>query len=234
MASSAVEVASNAQLAADSATMADQETATGVVIVSNATASINKLAVQMETAVESVVELANFSNNIESILTVITSIAEQTNLLALNAAIEAARAGESGRGFAVVADEVRSLASRTQESTSQIKSMIEQLQAGVRAAEDNIKESRGIAITTSVEASKANDVLETIRSAILQISDMNLQIATAAEQQSATSEEINRNTNNIRDISQDVSSGAQQQVQHTLTMKQQVKDQAVLLNKFKV
>ena len=234
MASSAVEVANNAQNAAQSATTADQETQTGVTIVFNATDSINGLATQMETAVESVVELANFSNNIESILTVIASIAEQTNLLALNAAIEAARAGESGRGFAVVADEVRSLASRTQESTSEIKLMIEQLQAGVRAAENNIKESREVAITTSEEASKANAALERIRGAIVQISDMNLQIATAAEQQSATSEEINRNTNNIRDISQDVSSGAQQQVQYTQTMKKQVKDQDALLNYFKV
>lgn len=234
MASTAVEVASNAQVAAQSATTADQETATGVAIVSNATDSINQLAIQMETAVESVIELANFSNNIESILTVITSIAEQTNLLALNAAIEAARAGESGRGFAVVADEVRSLASRTQESTSEIKSMIEQLQAGVRDAENNIKESREVAIATADEAGKANNALETIRGAIVQISDMNLQIAAAAEQQSATSEEINRNTTNIRDISQDVSNGASQQVQYTQTMKQQVEEQDKQLNKFKV
>jgi methyl-accepting chemotaxis protein len=234
MASTAVEVASNAQVAAQSATTADQETASGVAIVSNATDSINQLATQMETAVESVNELANFSNNIESILTVITSIAEQTNLLALNAAIEAARAGESGRGFAVVADEVRSLASRTQESTSEIKSMIEQLQAGVRDAENNIKESREVAISTAEEAGKANHALETIRGAIVQISDMNLQIAAAAEQQSATSEEINRNTTNIRDISQDVSNGALQQVQYAQTMKQQVEEQDKQLNKFKV
>jgi methyl-accepting chemotaxis protein len=234
MASSAVEVANNAQVAAQSASTADEETATGVAIVSNSTNSINQLTAQMEIAVESVIELANFSNNIESILTVITSIAEQTNLLALNAAIEAARAGESGRGFAVVADEVRSLASRTQESTSQIRTMIEQLQTGVRKAETNIKESREIAITTSEESSKANDALETIRSAILQISDMNLQIAAAAEEQSATSEEINRNTTNIRDISQDVSNGAHEQVEYAKLMKQQVEQQDAQLNKFKV
>lgn len=234
MASSAVEVASNAQVASQSATIADQETATGAAIVSNATESINQLAIQMEKAVDSVVELASFSNNIESILTVITAIAEQTNLLALNAAIEAARAGESGRGFAVVADEVRSLASRTQQSTSEIRSMIEQLQAGVRKAETNIKESREVAISTSEEASKANGALEIIRAAIVQISDMNLQIAAAAEQQSATSEEINRNTTNIRDISQDVSDGAQEQVKYAQLMKQQVEDQDTQLNKFKV
>tara|TARA_R110001583_G_scaffold16561_15_gene67866 strand:- start:1532 stop:3439 length:1908 start_codon:yes stop_codon:yes gene_type:complete len=234
MACSAVEVASNAQTAAQSATTADEETVTGVAIVSNATRSINQLASQMETAVESVVELASFSNNIESILTVITSIAEQTNLLALNAAIEAARAGETGRGFAVVADEVRSLASRTQKSTSEIRAMIEQLQAGVRKAESNIKESRTIAMTTSEEATKANDALESIRSAILNISDMNLQIAAAAEQQSATSEEINRNTTNIRDISQDVSNGVLEQVEYAKLMKRQVGEQGNQLNKFKV
>ena len=234
MASSAVDVASNAQVAAHSANTADQETAVGVEIVSGATESINQLATQMETAVESVVELANFSKNIESILTVITSIAEQTNLLALNAAIEAARAGESGRGFAVVADEVRSLASRTQESTSEIRIMIEQLQAGSRLAENNIKTSQQIAITTAAEAGKANDVLEVIRKAIIQINDMNLQIAAAAEQQSLTSEEINRNTTNIRDISQDVSNVAHGQLEQTKLMKQQVEEQDAQLSQFKV
>ena len=234
MASSAVEVASNAQVAAQSATTADQETAMGVTIVSHTTDSINKLAKQMEAAVESFAELVEFSNNIESILTVITSIADQTNLLALNAAIEAARAGETGRGFAVVADEVRSLASRTQQSTSEIRSMIEQLQSGVLQAETNIKESREIAITTSEEASKANEALESIRSAIVKISDLNLQIAAAAEQQSATTEEINSNTTNIRDICQDVSNGVREQVQHAQLMKQQVGEQDTQLNKFKV
>ncbi len=234
MASSAVEVAKNAQVAAQAAGTADEETANGVAVVSNATNSINELAQHMENAVESVVELAKFSNNIESILSVITGIADQTNLLALNAAIEAARAGESGRGFAVVADEVRSLASRTQESTSEIRSMIEQLQSGVRQAEDKIKHSREAAIATSEEASKANDTLEIIRVAILEISDMNLQIAAAAEEQSATSEEINRNTTNIRDISQDVATGAQQQVKHAELMRDQMGKQDQQLNQFKV
>ncbi|WP_019614330.1 methyl-accepting chemotaxis protein [Psychromonas ossibalaenae] len=234
MASSAVEVAKNAQVAAEAAGTADVETGNGVMVVSAATDSMNQLAAQMEGAVDSVVELANFSNNIESILSVITSIADQTNLLALNAAIEAARAGESGRGFAVVADEVRSLASRTQESTSEIRSMIEQLQTGVRKSEEIIKQSREAAINTAEEAGKANDMLSTIQSAIVQINDMNLQIAAAAEEQSATSEEINRNTTNIRDITQDVTNGAHEQVKHAELMREQVGEQDDQLNNFKV
>ncbi|WP_028865469.1 methyl-accepting chemotaxis protein [Psychromonas aquimarina] len=234
MASSAVEVAKNAQVAAEAAGTADVETGNGVMVVSGATDSMNQLAAQMEGAVDSVVELANFSNNIESILSVITGIADQTNLLALNAAIEAARAGESGRGFAVVADEVRSLASRTQESTSEIRSMIEQLQTGVRQSEEIIKQSREAAISTAEEAGKANEMLATIQSAIVQINDMNLQIAAAAEEQSATSEEINRNTTNIRDITQDVSNGAHEQVKHAELMRDQVGEQDDQLNNFKV
>jgi len=234
MASTAVNVAENAQVAAKAANTADQQTVVSVDIILHASNAINQLSTQMETAVESVVELTNFSNNIESILTVITAIAEQTNLLALNAAIEAARAGESGRGFAVVADEVRSLASRTQESTSEIRTMIEQLQAGVRQAESNIKESREIAVATAEGSGAANTALEAIHSAVVEINDMNLQIASAAEQQSATAEEINRNTANIRDISQKVSNGAQLQVQHTQLMKQQVSEQDAQLNQFKV
>ena len=234
MASSASEVANNAQVAAQSASAADNETQNGVLVVSNTTESINALADHLEVAVESVVELTHFSNNIESILSVITEIADQTNLLALNAAIEAARAGESGRGFAVVADEVRSLASRTQESTSEIKSTIEQLQTGVHKAESKIKESREAATMTSKEAAKANESLEVIRNAIVEITDMNIQIASAAEQQSATAEEINRNTTNIRDISQDVSEGAHEQAKQADLMHKQVQAQSEQLNKFKV
>ncbi|MCE0556822.1 MULTISPECIES: methyl-accepting chemotaxis protein [unclassified Motilimonas] len=234
MASSAVEVANSAQVAAQSAQTADTETANGVKIVSKASLSIKNLATEMDQAVATVVELAKYSDNIESILLVITGIAEQTNLLALNAAIEAARAGETGRGFAVVADEVRSLASRTQKSTSEIKTMIEQLQSGVREAETKIKQSREMANETSEEAGKANQALDVIRAAIVQINDMNLQIAAAAEQQSATSEEINRNTTNIRDISQDVSNGALEQVNHCQAMTQQVSEQDTLLSQFKV
>nr|WP_079202119.1 methyl-accepting chemotaxis protein [Pseudomonas sp. CC6-YY-74] len=234
MASTAEEVARNAQAAAQAAIAADQETENGVAVVSQSTAAIKRLAAEMDDTSQSINELAKLSHSIESILSVITSIADQTNLLALNAAIEAARAGESGRGFAVVADEVRSLASRTQQSTQEIRQMIDQLQTGVKQAETRMQQSRDTASKTADEASAANDMLGRIREAITRINDMNLQIATAAEEQSATTEEINRNTTNIRDISHEVASGAEQQVQQCAVMVDQVSHQDRLLSRFKV
>ncbi len=234
MAATATEVAQHAQHAAEAANAANQETEQGALVVSRSTQAIARLATEMEDTMASVNELAQLSRNIESILSVITGIAEQTNLLALNAAIEAARAGESGRGFAVVADEVRSLASRTQQSTQEIGDMIERLQSGVRLAENKMKQSQELAALTSVDAAEANEVLARIRDAIGRINDMNLQIATAAEEQSATSEEINQNTTNIRDISQDVATGAVAQVKHCQAMLEQMQRQNNLLGEFRV
>lgn len=234
MAATATEVAQHAQHAAEAANAANQETEQGALVVSRSTQAVERLAADMEDTMASVNELAQLSHNIESILSVISGIAEQTNLLALNAAIEAARAGESGRGFAVVADEVRSLASRTQQSTQEIGNMIEQLQAGVRLAENKMKQSQTLAAQTSVDAAEANEVLARIRDAIGRINDMNLQIATAAEEQSATSEEINQNTTNIRDISQHVANGAVAQVKQCQGMLEQMKKQNTLLGEFKV
>ena len=234
MASTAEEVASNAQAAAQAALAANEETANGVRVVSHSTEAIKHLAAEMDETSHAINELAKLSHNIESILSVITSIADQTNLLALNAAIEAARAGESGRGFAVVADEVRSLASRTQQSTQEIRQMIDQLQSGVKQAEARMQKSRDTASQTAEDASAANDMLGRIREAITRINDMNMQIATAAEQQSATTEEINRNTTNIRDISHEVAGGADQQVRQCALMVEQVGQQDSLLGRFKV
>jgi len=234
MASTAEEVARNAQAAAQAAIAANQETENGVRVVSHSTEAIKNLADEMDETSHAINELAKLSHNIESILSVITSIADQTNLLALNAAIEAARAGESGRGFAVVADEVRSLASRTQQSTQEIRQMIDQLQSGVKQAESRMQQSRDSASKTAEDASAANDMLGRIREAITRINDMNLQIATAAEQQSATTEEINRNTTNIRDISHEVAGGAEEQVRQCAVMVEQVGQQDRLLGRFKV
>ena len=134
-------------------------------------------------------------------LDVIKNIAEQTNLLALNAAIEAARAGEQGRGFAVVADEVRTLASRTQDSTAEIQAMIEQLQVGSKRAANTMRSVNARAQTGADKVEKTGEVLAEIAQAMSKITDMNTQIATAAEQQSAVIEEINRSVITINDIS---------------------------------
>ncbi len=134
MAVSVQEVASNAQRTAEAASRADSEAATGTEVVNRTGAAIGQLALDIQQAGEVIHELEMHSNDITKVLDVIRGIAEQTNLLALNAAIEAARAGEQGRGFAVVADEVRNLASRTQQSTQEINSMIAALQGGARQA----------------------------------------------------------------------------------------------------
>jgi len=234
MSSTAEDVARNAQAAAQAAIAANDETTNGVDLVSRSTGAIQRLAEEMDSTGLAINELSMLSQNIESILSVITSIADQTNLLALNAAIEAARAGESGRGFAVVADEVRSLASRTQQSTQEIRQMIDQLQTGVEQAQARMQRSRDTASDTAEDALAANDVLARIREAISRINDMNLQIAAAAEEQSATSEEINRNTTNIRDISLEVSGSAEQQASQCSAMVLHVGQQERLLGRFRI
>lgn len=234
MTTTAQDVAEHAQRTADSAQQADSAVDAGAQVVSRTTESIERLVVDMDDAVQTISELAGFSNNIESILTVITAISEQTNLLALNAAIEAARAGDAGRGFAVVADEVRALASRTQQSTEEIQRTIGQLQTGVRKAEQTISLSREMASQTNRSASEADQALSVIRDSIRQISDMTTHIATAAEQQSCTSEEINRNTTNIRDISQQVSDSASEQSVLCDKMVQLTTRQDATLDTFKV
>lgn len=234
MSSTAHNVADNAQSAASRANQADVAAKEGEAVVERTTKSIAHLTDQMGDVVKTINDLVVYSDNIESILTVITDIADQTNLLALNAAIEAARAGEQGRGFAVVADEVRTLASKTQESTEQIQKMIQQLQTGVRSAEKVILESRENANSTQLIANQAKDSLHVIRSSINEINDMTVQIAAAAEEQSATSNEINRNTTNIRDISQSVSDAANEQSSLCKTMVEITTQQATSLDKFKV
>lgn len=232
MASTASEVANNAQSAASAVQQADEAVIQGVDAINETTQSITQLSGQIDEAVVAVQELETDTASIESILGVITGIAEQTNLLALNAAIEAARAGEMGRGFAVVADEVRSLAARTQESTSEIKEKIEKLQSGVTAVVEVMDSSKQTTTTTVEKSQQANETNELISESIRQITDMNLQIASAAEEQSQVAEEMNRNTSNIRDLSQQVMDNASQTNSAMKTQVKQVGNQEGLLNQF--
>lgn len=191
------EVARNTAFTAEATCTADSEVQKGKQVVDRTIMDINKLAVKVEEAVQVIQKLAKDSEQIGSVVDVIRSIAEQTNLLALNAAIEAARAGEQGRGFAVVADEVRTLASRTQSSTDEIQQMVHALQNTAENAEMVMAQGEEIARTSVDQAAKAGESLSSITRSVDTISDMSNQIATAAEEQSAVSDEINQNIVNI-------------------------------------
>ena len=176
------------------------ETQNGQQAVNKTINAINTLSDEVQEGATVIHRLESYSESIGTVLGVIKGIAEQTNLLALNAAIEAARAGEQGRGFAVVADEVRSLASKTQDSTTEIQAVIEQLQSGAKEAVSVMEASSVQAKNTVVEATEAGRMLGEITSAISAISSMNMQIATAAEEQTATTEDINRSVDSISQV----------------------------------
>ncbi|ELR65509.1 Methyl-accepting chemotaxis protein [Photobacterium marinum] len=234
MATTSADVANNAQGAASAAQNADVAVQEGGEIVSHTSDAIAELSDQIDHAVDVVKQLESATSNIETILKVINDIADQTNLLALNAAIEAARAGDSGRGFAVVADEVRTLAQRTQESTTEIRQMIEQLQSGASSAASVMGLSKETAGNTVVKAQEADEALQRISSAIQQINDMNLQIASAAEEQSLVAEEINTNTTNIKELSVQVADAANMANDAMETQIQNVREQDSIMNKFVV
>ncbi|KEK29382.1 methyl-accepting chemotaxis sensory transducer [Shewanella xiamenensis] len=193
------EVASNALHTATEITKVNDQTIEGKKILTQSVHHIQQLSESVKNAVAVIEKLSVNSANIASVLDVIRSIAEQTNLLALNAAIEAARAGEQGRGFAVVADEVRTLASRTETSTQDIQSMIEELQRGVNDAVKSIESGASLTHSTVTLASQTQDALDQILNSTSKVSEMSTQTATATEEQTHVTEEINRNLTELSD-----------------------------------
>lgn len=176
--------------------------------------------------------LAEQSQDIGKVLDVIRAIAEQTNLLALNAAIEAARAGEAGRGFAVVADEVRALAHRTQVSTKEIEQMISKVQGGTQAAVDSMRGSVQHAGQTLGVAEEAGKALQQIYQTAGQISERNLLIASASEEQAAVAREVDRNIVNISDLSTQSAAGANQTSAATYELARLATDLNSLVSRF--
>jgi methyl-accepting chemotaxis protein len=197
------EVAQSISISADASDKAHEHVNTATEIMNKTILTINDLADKILNTSQTVNEVEQNSIKIANVLEVINSIADQTNLLALNAAIEAARAGEQGRGFAVVADEVRALAARTQESTGEISSIMNDLQQSAKNAVTSITQSKEQVDEVVNQAQLSSEVLVTISEVITKINDMSNQIATASEEQSVVAEEINMNVVNIHDKTQE-------------------------------
>ncbi len=234
MSATTLQVAKNANEASKVTLKVKDRVLEGKQVADQSRSIIHQLANEVEDATTVIKTLVEETNNIGNVLTAIQGIAEQTNLLALNAAIEAARAGESGRGFAVVADEVRSLAQRTQEFTVDIQELVKRLQDEAQqavASMDKGSESAQLCLEKSRETSS---VFEEAANAVNEISDLNNQIAAAAEQQSQVAEEINQNLVNINRIAQVTTAGAQSTSDANMNIAKRLIDLHTNLNKFQI
>lgn len=228
------EVASNAVTTSEASQQSSAAALQGQQRVSATVTAISQMNQDVEATSEQVRQLAGQTRDIGKVLEVIRAIAEQTNLLALNAAIEAARAGEAGRGFAVVADEVRALAHRTQQSTQEIETMVSGIQQGSSQAVNAMQNSSSKAQSTLDVARSAGDALEEITRSIGEISQRNLVIASAAEEQAQVAREVDRNLVNIRDLSMQSSAGAHQTTAASQELSRLALDLSQMVNTFKV
>ncbi|WP_423227723.1 methyl-accepting chemotaxis protein [Pseudomonas viridiflava] len=234
MSATVKDVARSTTDAAEMSQRVNASTLQGKTEIENTISLIQGLEVQAEQTSRIIGELKGESDSISSVLDVIRGVAEQTNLLALNAAIEAARAGEQGRGFAVVADEVRNLAKKTQDSTVSIQNMIANLQSGSDRAASSMQETLGKAKEGASNVVRAGELLEEIAEGIASISDRNIQVASAAEEQSLVAEEIHRNVNDINTLVVQVSAGAEQTAVTSRELARLAEQQQGLVGRFKV
>ena len=234
MSTSAQEVARHSHQAADAATVAENASRSGRELFANAVTSIDSLDRRLETTLEQVQALAGNSQHIGQVLDVICAIAQQTNLLALNAAIEAARAGEQGRGFAVVADEVRHLASNTQNSVEQIRTVIEALQQLSQEVVLSTQLSREQARDSVAQVEKTHVALQHITDAVEVIEHMNQQIASAALEQSTVVEDISHRVSDIRAISETLTSRMEEASQASHSLHAMANHQQQLVGHFRI
>ncbi|WP_295470898.1 methyl-accepting chemotaxis protein [uncultured Pseudomonas sp.] len=234
MNATAHDVANSASNATQAARNADQASRQGMSIIEKSNQDISSLASEVNKAVAEVSALEHSSQEVGLVLDVIRSIAEQTNLLALNAAIEAARAGENGRGFAVVADEVRSLAKRTQDSVEEIRLVVARIREGTANVVATMHSSQSQAETSAKRIHEASHALNEISAAVTVINDMNLQIASAAEQQSAVAEEVDRNVSAIRSVTESLTEKADDAAQISSQLNGLANDQLRLMDQFRV
>ena len=231
---SANEVQHNTQSAADKSVSANERTSQGLILVEQARLGINDLRDKVVENTAMITDLSNKTNEVGSVLEVITAIAEQTNLLALNAAIEAARAGEQGRGFAVVADEVRSLATRTRESIEQIHTTMSRLQVGAKGAVDSMNVVSQQASDKAEDVANVANLLTSISAEIQELDELNCQISDAATQQNLAADEININVVNISNVAEQSSDDAirgKEISEHLLSLAYELNTQ---LTKFKL
>ncbi|MBB1485448.1 methyl-accepting chemotaxis protein [Oceanospirillum sediminis] len=234
MLASVDEVTSRTIAATESSIHAAKESEGSQKIIQRNISEAQLLAQDINQAGDVISRLAEDSRNVDTVLEVIRGIAEQTNLLALNAAIEAARAGEAGRGFAVVADEVRTLSQRTQESTTEIQTIVEKLQAAAEEAVEVMSRGAEKANSAADTSSEAGSALSSITDEVMAIQSMSQQIAASSEEQSSTVNSINQNVMNLKDLTTSVAAESAQLAAASHDLDGVSKDMIGMINRFKV